>query len=107
MTAGVAAIANEGDAMAVVIATTISGGDREMYEAVAEKAMAGELPEGCQVHIAGPVSGGWRVITVWDSEEAFNRFRQEKLTPALLDVRGRDAVAPSVDANPVHRLMKA
>ena len=50
---------------------------------------------------------GWRVITVWDSEEAFKRFREEKLIPALLEARGEETVAPNIETNPVHRLMTA
>jgi hypothetical protein len=94
--------------MAVVISNTITGGTEDMYEAVNAKVMsANQLPEGCQVHIAGPVSDGWRVITVWDSEDAFKRFREEKLIPTLREVAGDEAVAPSIEANPVHRLITA
>jgi hypothetical protein len=38
-----------------------------------------QLPEGCVDHIAAPMDGGWRVITVWDSAEQFKQFRDEKL----------------------------
>ena len=40
------------------------------------------LPEGARLLIAGPADAGWRVITVWDSEEARERFFAERLTPA-------------------------
>jgi hypothetical protein len=51
--------------MAVVVSTVAPGLTAEMYEAVSAKAMSGDqLPGGCQVHIAGPVDQGWRVITV-------------------------------------------
>jgi hypothetical protein len=93
--------------MAIVIANTINGGDEEMYEAVTQKVMGDQLPDGCQVHIAGPVPGGWRVITVWDSDAAFNRFREEKLIPAILEERGEEAVAPNIETHPVHRVMTA
>jgi hypothetical protein len=94
--------------MAIVVANTITGGNKDMYEAVNGKVMpTQQLPEGCQVHIAGPVSEGWRVITVWDSADAFNRFREEKLIPALREVAGDDAVAPNVEANEVHNLLTA
>jgi hypothetical protein len=94
--------------MAVVIANTITGGNEDMYNAVNGRVMPGkQLPEGCQVHIAGPVNEGWRVITVWDSEDAFKRFREEKLIPTLREVAGEGAVAPSIDANPVHTLITA
>jgi hypothetical protein len=60
-----------------------------MYEAVSARAMSGDqLPDGCQLHIAGSVEQGWRVITVWESREAFDRFREEKLLPAIREVAG-------------------
>jgi hypothetical protein len=39
-------------------------------------------PEGARLMIAGPANPGWRVISVWDSEEARDRFFAERLTPA-------------------------
>jgi heme-degrading monooxygenase HmoA len=94
--------------MAIVVANTITGGTQEMYETVTGKVMPGkQLPEGCQVHIAGPVNEGWRVITVWDSEDAFNQFREGKLVPALREVAGDEAVAPNVETNPAHTVVTA
>lgn len=50
-------------------------------------------------HVAGPTpDGGWRVVDVWESEEALERFRQ-RLMP-LLEQVGIPAVAPQVF--PVH-----
>ena len=39
-------------------------------------------PEGARLMIAGPADPGWRVISVWDSEEARERFFAERLAPA-------------------------
>jgi hypothetical protein len=39
-------------------------------------------PEGVRVMIAGPADPGWRVISVWDSEEARDRFFAERLARA-------------------------
>jgi hypothetical protein len=92
--------------MAVVMTNVIPGGNAEMYEAVSGKTLpGGKLPDGCQVHIAGPEDEGWRVITVWDSREAFDRFREDKLVPTLREVRGDEFVAPEIKAAPVHRLI--
>ena len=68
----------------------------------------GTLPDGCQVHIAGPIENGWRVITVWDSEERFQQFRDEKLIPTLRrEVGGEDRIAPSIGADEVYKLITA
>ncbi len=94
--------------MAVVIVNRIEGGDQAFYEQINPKVMPeGQLPDGCQLHIAGPVEGGWRVITVWDSDEQFQQFRNEKLIPAMREVGGQDRIAPSISSDPVHRLLTA
>jgi hypothetical protein len=94
--------------MAVVVVAEIEGGNQELYEAVSGKAMpGGELPEGSTIHIAGPMDGGWRVITVWESEDQFNRFRDETLIPALREAGEGDRIAPRIEAHPVHRLLTA
>ncbi len=91
--------------MAVVVVSELSGGTQHLYDQVSARVIPeNRLPEGCQVHIAGPTNGGWRVITVWDSEEQLQRFRSEKLIPAMKEVAGDDFVAPSFQSNPVHRL---
>ena len=92
--------------MAVVIVNEMEGGSQEMYDQVNPKVMeGGRLPEGCQLHIAGPIENGWRVITVWDSEDQFQQFRDEKLIPALREADEGDRIAPSISADPVHKLI--
>jgi hypothetical protein len=91
----------------VVVSAVAPGFTADMYEAVTGRAMPGDqLPDECQLHIAGPVEQGWRVITVWESREAFDRFREEKLLPALREVAGEGP--PPVaepEVNPVHKLI--
>jgi hypothetical protein len=54
----------------------------ELYDVVAEKqGMAGKLPEGCLVHIAGPGPEGWRVVSVWGSREKLQQFVANTLRP--------------------------
>jgi hypothetical protein len=42
-------------------------------------------PDGQRLLIAGPADPGWRVISVWDSEEALERFYNDVLPAALRD----------------------
>ena len=95
--------------MSVVVSAVAPGLNAEMYEAVTGRVMPGDqLPDGCELHIAGPVEGGWRVITVWDSSETFTRFREEKLLPAIREVAGDAAPTPEEpEVNPVHKLVTA
>ena len=39
-------------------------------------------PEGARLMLAGPANLGYRVISVWDSDEARERFLAERLAPA-------------------------
>jgi hypothetical protein len=39
-------------------------------------------PEGARLMVAGPANPGWRVVSVWDSEDARDRFFAERLAPA-------------------------
>jgi hypothetical protein len=52
-------------------------------------------------HVAGPTRDGWRVVDVWESQEAFQRFG-ERLIP-LLEKAGMPAVQPQVF--PVHNVV--
>ena len=92
--------------MSVVIVNEMEGGSQEMYDQVNPKVMeGGKLPDGCQLHIAGPIDNGWRVITVWESEDRFQQFRDEKLIPALKEAGEDQRIAPKITAQPVHNLI--
>ena len=50
----------------------------EQYDRFAS-ALAGVAPPGLIVHAAGPTDEGFRIIAVWESEEAWQRFRSERI----------------------------
>ena len=55
------------------------------------------------VHVAGPSpNGGWRVVEVWESEEAAQKFDEETLLPLLQSV-GVDR--PEPETWTVHNLV--
>ena len=94
--------------MSVVVVNEMDGGDQGFYEQVSSRVMPNnQLPEGCLVHIAGPTDRGWRVITVWNSDEQFQQFRDEKLIPTMQEAGQGGRVAPKVETNPVHRHITA
>lgn len=39
-------------------------------------------PDGARLVLGGSLEPGWRVITVWDSQDALDRFVEERLTAA-------------------------
>jgi hypothetical protein len=63
----------------------------------------GDWPvEGLLVHIAGEGEHGFRVVDVWESEDAFRRFG-ERLVPALEEV----GVKEGVEIYPAHTFVSA
>jgi hypothetical protein len=58
------------------------------YERV-QQAVGEELPPGLLYHAAGEVEGGrWQSVSIWRSEDDFNRFREERLLPAVEQALG-------------------
>jgi hypothetical protein len=70
--------------MAIGLLLEFSGAGQEHYDAVMEELnLGGRMPTGGIFHAAGPTEGGWRVVDVWESQEAFDAFFHEKLGQAL------------------------
>jgi hypothetical protein len=79
--------------MAIAVIQTFEA-TREEYDAVQEKLdPEANPPEGGIVHTAGTLSNGrMRVIDIWESEADFQRFREERLAPAIAEVAGETPV---------------
>jgi hypothetical protein len=45
--------------------------------------LEGSPPAGGWIRLAGPQGGGRRITGVWDSETDYDRFRSDRLMPAL------------------------
>ena len=54
----------------------------ERYERVAQ-AFEGPAPQGLVIHAAGPTDDGFRIIAVWESEDAWLRFLADRLGTAV------------------------
>ena len=87
--------------MAIGALFEVPGFTQENYEAVSA-ALGDEQPVGSYFHISGPIDGGWRVIEVWESEQAQSSFQRERLDPAF-DQVGLDRVRPAFF--PVHQTL--
>ena len=89
--------------MAVAFLLDFSGMTQELYDQLVETVEAGgKIPEGRILHIAGPIEGGWRVVDVWESQEAVNKFFQEVLGPAA---QAAGMAAPPPQFWPVHNML--
>jgi hypothetical protein len=81
------------------------GGTKEQYEASigAVHPSDGGLPEGQTFHVGGPSEGGWTIVAVFDSEESWERFRDEILMPRMsAGIDGGFTVPPQETTFPVH-----
>ncbi len=71
--------------MAVGILLEFPGVTREQYEQLAHDVSLSGSPEGALIHVCGPTAdGGWRIVDVWESREAFERFANELLIPRAI-----------------------
>ncbi len=95
--------------MAVLMVQDIPGGTQEQYEQVESRVTDGagfnspsDWPvPGLLSHASGPTENGWRVVDVWESEEAFQRFG-EVLRPLLEEI----GVGGEPQLTPVHNFVK-
>lgn len=98
--------------MAVAIRTTDfpEGVGTEMYDGVnAAMDVASNPPEGLIFHWVGEVDGKWTITDVWESREAYDRFEEERLLPAVQKVSGMDPTdgpQPTVSEYAVHNYEK-
>jgi hypothetical protein len=71
--------------MAYGIVHQFPGGTQDQYDAslAAVHPSDGSLPEGQIFHAAGPSADGWTIIAIHDSQESWERFRDEMLMPRM------------------------
>jgi hypothetical protein len=92
--------------MAVAFLVDASGTTQERYDQVIETLQrAGITAQGRIFHVAGPMEGGgWRVVEVWESQEAVNTFFQEQLMPALQAI-DNSGITTLQQVWPVHNML--
>lgn len=78
-------------------------GSQEDYDQILDQ-VGLDGPAGGVLHVAGPSpSGGWRVIEVFESEDAAKRFVTEHLVPAFQAIGA--SPPPPPELWPVHHHM--
>ncbi len=61
--------------MAIAMIFDVPGLSQEQYDQVRrEVSPDNKRPAGMLYHVGGPTEDGWRVIEVWESQEAVDRF---------------------------------
>jgi hypothetical protein len=89
--------------MSVVVVSVAPGVGAEQDAAmVAGLDVEGNPPAGGRLRIAGPTDAGWRIISVWDSQEDWDTFLRDRLGP-MFEQAGRPV--PEFQISPVESMI--
>ncbi len=89
--------------MAIVLVFEGAGVTQAQYDQVGKEVSPdNKPPKGMLYHVAAPMANGWRVVEVWESQAAADKFFHEKLAQALR--KANINVKPEVAQ--VHNIMK-
>jgi hypothetical protein len=92
--------------MAVAVLMEFANITQAQYDGVIEDMqLNGKPAPNASFHVAGPAeNGGWRVVDVWDSAEAFDAFANDKIMPLAMKHGLKEP--PKVTMWPVHNMLK-
>ena len=89
--------------MATVMLMEWPGLAPEQYEQVMKNLdLDANPPEGGMLHVSGFEAGSLRVLDVWESEQAWDRFLNERIMPAVQ--QAGIETQPQVRLYPVHNV---
>jgi len=89
--------------MAVGLILDFEGGTLDQYDQVLEKMeLGGKTPPGGIFHWVAKTDDGFRVVDVWESQEIFDKFAEEKIGPLSAEVGLGE---PKVTAYEVHNTL--
>ena len=75
--------------MGVLVISEIPGGTADQDDAMVQAlGLTHSPPQGIRIRLAGPMDGGWRIVSLWESRDLFQSFVEDRLKPAL-DAAGR------------------
>jgi hypothetical protein len=80
--------------MAIVRITSPREVTWDIYNQVQAKIESDGAPDGLIVHTAVDNDGRPKIIDLWESEEHANRFGQERLGPAMMEIAGDQVGGP-------------
>ena len=69
--------------MAVLMTAELPGMTQEMMDGMQPLMEPMRHTKGFVVHTNGPVSGGWRVVEVWESQGDFEAWFESNVKPAF------------------------
>lgn len=90
--------------MPVLVVIEVPGGSSDLDDALTEAwGITSRPPEGNWIRMAGPMDGGWRVVSLWESRQQFETFLEERLHLSLQDTGGGQPVLTFWEIETVHR----
>jgi hypothetical protein len=99
--------------MAVGMLLAGEGVTEESYQRLTEEMFGSfpmrqeQAPDGCLLHTAGQSEQGWYTYDVWESQEHFQRFVDEKLKPAMETIgAGGGGAPPQPQFFPISTIVK-
>jgi hypothetical protein len=93
-----------GAIMALTVLYQIPGLTQDQYDQIIETLQAGGITaQGRIYHVAGPMEGGWQVLDVFESQEAFERFIGGGLGPVMQRL---GIAPPPMTFSPVHNMLR-
>jgi hypothetical protein len=88
----------------VLVIIEVPGGSSDLDKAMTEVwKLTSDPPVGNTLRLAGPMEGGWRSISLWDSAERFQEFLQERLRLTLDETGGEQPTFTFWEIEKVHR----
>lgn len=91
--------------MSVLVVIEVPGGSAELDDALTEAwGTASSPPEGNVLRMAGPMDGGWRVVSLWESRHQFETFLEERLHLSLEDTGVGQPVVSFWEIHKIHRI---
>jgi hypothetical protein len=77
----------------------------EIYQKVGEKMdVANNPPDGLLLHTASEVDGKLKIVDVWESQEHADRFGEERLGPAIMEVAPQVGGPPEPDQIEIYQI---
>ena len=85
--------------MAICLTIDMPGLTQQQYDSILQalgRSLGAEPEPGQIFHVSGPYEGGWRVVDVWESQEAVDTFFQGKLSEAMAKAGVEFSATPEI-----------
>lgn len=90
--------------MRVLVVVEVPGGSSALDDALTDAwGLESSPPEGNLLRMGGPMDGGWRVVSLWESRRQFEAFLHERLHMSLQELGAGQPAISFWEIEKVHR----